>query len=835
MAEHVSTILLVFVYLVVSGLAGQWIASRLPWRDDIAQTRLPRALGFVLAPFLVGLISVALLALPFTKSGLFFVAAPLIILAPFAVLALRAGSWRRGATHPPLLGAQLLRVILFLWAAFLLFNAIVYPLTQNDALEYAMVGRLLFETGTLASYPAISPETSIDGFYGPWTHPPLYVSMIALSNFIQGHADTPSLMRMIAPWFLLSATYATYILGNLVNARVGGFAAIILLSTPLMFLGADSALIDALTVASLVMLLCVLSGLDFSRKSAAVSLGVIIGLGMWTHSQALLFLPVGVFLMVILIGVKDVRRWLPAAGIAVLAALAISAAPYLRNLVVMGALISDEPAVFAFAPLDWRGYFDIARGLDHPVAILQYGLFKGWFSLEAYGLSYWFMTIGLVALAFGATRLSAKALWQPEMLRKDPRTALLYVAAGLFLCYFFGTLASILLGMNLMIKNERYLLTTLPAVALIGGYGLERLAVFLTLGTKNKWRPSAGDAVIAFLFTAELFIALHFTVVGFYYRFRLLPPAPVGFENWGSGEVTFLNKSFTSDTPFTAFPSIEAVQYMNTSLPSDALILAARPADMYYAERKMLSYLDLRLLPFYASSDAQEGADILADIGVTHIQMVDYYLPTSYNSVLKDIVADPGMSTLEYDNKGFQVFALKPSRARAQNEISFAPPDTQWATMQRYIIGGRKSLTDVGGDVSLLASGRSEKTFPAFHRDYSTYLMPAKTASGQSAAPLFFDVSDENEYILRLHLEGHGFIRIWAEQYKLVDGRLTAVNDKPENRIYEAVLSDSVPEQTILRRFKPSPDVDKITFKIEHLGKSKVTILDASLSELNTP
>ena len=374
MAAHIPTILLACAYLVISGLAGLWIAHRLPWREDILQTRLPRALGVLLAPFLAGLISVALLALPFSKSTGFFVYAPLVILAPFAILALRAGNWRKGAKHPPLLGAQLLRVILFLWAAFLLFNAIVYPLTQNDALEYAMVGRLLFETGTLASYPAISPETSVDGFYGPWTHPPLYVSMIALSNFIQGHADAPGLMRLISPWFLLSATYATYILGNLVNARVGGFAAIILLSTPLMFLGADSALIDALTVASLVMLLCVLSGLDFSRKSAAIALGVIIGLGMWTHSQAILFVPVGVFLMILLIGVKNSRGWLLAAGFAILAALAISAAPYLRNLAVMGVLISDEPAVFAHPALDWRGYFSIARGLDHPVAVIQYGL-----------------------------------------------------------------------------------------------------------------------------------------------------------------------------------------------------------------------------------------------------------------------------------------------------------------------------------------------------------------------------------------------------------------------------------------------------------------------------
>ena len=99
--------------------------------------------------------------------------------------------------------------------------------------------------------------------------------------------------------------------------------------------------------------------------------------------------------------------------------------------------------------------------------------------------------------------------------------------------------------------------------------------------------------------------------------------------------------------------------------------------------------------------------------------------------------------------------------------------------------------------------------------------------------PLFFTVSADHEYMLKLDIEGRGFLTVWVEEYAsdTAQGRLQI----SENRLYETVLSESVPRQTILRRFKPLPETSFITFKIEHLGKSKVEILDASLTELQYP
>ena len=69
-----------------------------------------------------------------------------------------------------------------------------------------------------------------------------------------------------------------------------------------------------------------------------------------------------------------------------------------------------------------------------------------------------------------------------------------------------------------------------------------------------------------------MLVVLYLGVVGFYYRFRLLPPAPTAFAAGPDGEITFLYKSFNSQTPYTRLPAMQAIQYVNATLPEDAVI-----------------------------------------------------------------------------------------------------------------------------------------------------------------------------------------------------------------------------------------------------------------------
>ena len=77
----------------------------------------------------------------------------------------------------------------------LIVNTAFLPLIQNDSLEYATVGRLLFESATCFRILPSTLKQAGPDFYGPWTHPPLYAALIYLSYVFQGNAESPGLMH----------------------------------------------------------------------------------------------------------------------------------------------------------------------------------------------------------------------------------------------------------------------------------------------------------------------------------------------------------------------------------------------------------------------------------------------------------------------------------------------------------------------------------------------------------------------------------------------------------------------------------------------------------------
>ena len=140
----------------------------------------------------------------------------------------------RSGSHLPIgLWEWVFGGLLAVWVIALLVNTAFLPLIQNDSLEYATVGRLLFESRDLSTYPAIHPELSRSGFYGPWTHPPLYVALIYLMYIFQGHAEIPGLMLWIAPWFALAGTGLVFAFGNLTSRVTGILSALVFISVPL--------------------------------------------------------------------------------------------------------------------------------------------------------------------------------------------------------------------------------------------------------------------------------------------------------------------------------------------------------------------------------------------------------------------------------------------------------------------------------------------------------------------------------------------------------------------------------------------------------------------------
>ena len=837
--------------ILLASVAGYVLSRRLPWLPAARAAGAPGVIGFSLGPFLLGVFTI--LALGFLPGHSH--AVHMAVVVGGLLILVVAGLFLSGARRlnklphvPKQPGVFLFSGLLVLWVVMLLVNSIFLPLLQNDALEYATVARLLYETRDLASYPALHPEQSTSGFFGPWTHPPLYVALGYFTQVIQGHANEPGFMRLIAPWFAICSTLLIVALGSLVSRLAGLISGVLFLSTPLLFAGANSALLDALPVLGIALIAALLICIEAKPSVRGLMAGCVAGLALWTHSQAILFLPLALTIIVLQNGMT---RWrisvIEAAGFCV-AAFALGAWWYLRNLSIFGSFISDNPAVFALPVLDWPAYFSYARGLNNWAAVIQYGLFKGWFSLEAFGWVFWLMLPGLVVGIKHACQPTLRAtfgLGGRQVLA--PERQVLWVSIALVAAYLAGVLMSIFAGLDLMIKNERYMLVILPFVSLLGGYilyvALRHGAMFVTNHSKKSIKK---DLLILLVLIFILILIIQLIVVGVYYRWQSVPDKIIINEYDLSEEIEYKQQEI--DKPvfqrhLEHFPNMVVMVWARENLPKDALVLSLRPADMYYARRKMVSYLDERMLPVYRERSPLQAARMLRDLGITHLHIPDYGLPVGYNSVINQIVSDPSLTQLIHSACGTQILRLLPTSMNSEevvvlDKIDFTPGRDDWARYTNLILGGRKALGALPAVAQSLIDGDKSSVrwaIPLLHRDFSTIIANGYgiPLTNTSRSDMLLSVRGGAEYRVTFDLEGDAFVKLWMIQ---IDDNNELLNCTPrtfKNRISEFVLSESNKIQKFSRRFITLPNAARIRFGIEHVGHSRIQIHQAILEHLN--
>lgn len=836
--------------VLLASAAGRALSLLIPWPSAAWRVGLPGAVGIALGPFMLGIASVFVLQFfPGWShlTHLVLVVAALAVIKVTAILCNRDLGQKQITTSNRKFGEYFFFFLISLWLIMLFVNSIFIPLLQNDALEYATVGRLLYEARDLSAYPAINPEQSTSGFFGPWTHPPLYVSLIYLTQTIQGNADEPGFMRLIAPWFAACATLLIFALGSLVNRMTGLIAALVFLSTPLMFTGADSALVDALPVLGICLVVTAILCVDASPMVRGAIVGIALALALWTHSQAVLFLPLAVVAIVLQNGARGFRSTIQETVSLSSVVLLFGAWPYWRNLKIFGSPISDNPAVFAMPSLDWRGYFTIGRGLDGWIPSVQYGLLKGWFSLEAYGWAFWLMTLG-AGITF---KYLYRSNWRATLIVGGRKTfdlgrQALWVSLIFIFVYLSGVLLSILAGLDLMIKNERYMLVILPLVAILAGYGsqelLNRGALFVTSPKNSTWRRET-LAIGGMAITLVLFLQL-FLIAGFY-RWRWSPSQVDITLSDNESAITHKMAELTKSRFrrfLEVFPNALTMYWVRENLPHDALVLSLRPADMYYAQRKMVSYLDERLLPVYQESSPLLAMRLLRELGITHLHVPDYGLPVSYNSVLDRIIDDPELSRLIYSAGGTQILQLQPigetqSTSVVVQSVDFTPPKSSWTRYLQINLAGRKALGALGiGSAQSLNSeiSNSAMSVRIFHRDFSTILA---NGLGQDLDTPRLDsilqVKGSREYRVTFKVEGDGLIKIWLAEFDargLILSR--SITDQKVGRISEIVLTECAGTKRVSRRFLTSPHAAYVRFGIEHVGHSKLKIKEAVLENI---
>jgi len=475
-----TSIVLFLLFIILSLIAGMGVSALSPWRASIRGTLVPLSFGAALSPFIFCFSGIIVLLLLPGFSHRTHLLVSILVLSLFSVALI--GYVRKkglgfhvqyGSGRPADWFIMMSWVLIILWLIGLLYNTLFIPLMQNDALEYAMVSRELYFERDLSIYPLLNSSSNVTGFYGPWTHPPLFVAGQYMSRVIFGADELTSSLRLLAPWFYISTCFLIYSSATIFNRYAGVVAVLIFISSPLLFLGVGQSLIDSLPVAGMSL---VMVSLAFFRRDDLLSQvlrGVILGIALWTHSGAILLVPLLLLNICMLNGLKYYKKSMWQCGVVLLTALLVSFWPYLNNIRHFGAPISDNPQVFALGELNWAEYFLFSRGISSVPEQIQYGLFKGWSMLEAYGIAFW---VSLLGLFFYFRRAATKRLFYLIGV-SGVSTARYYLGSLIvfYMGYLLGILLSIVIGIDLMIKNERYLLILLPVVSIYSGYGLSQL------------------------------------------------------------------------------------------------------------------------------------------------------------------------------------------------------------------------------------------------------------------------------------------------------------------------------------------------------------------------
>ena len=803
-----------FLLLVVlSTLTSLGLSSLMPWLESAKKAHMHIAAGVLLAPFLIGILTVlALFLLPRAANTLHIY----LIYAFFSIGTLfyfiRRSSVSIIVIKKKFIDDQLihnlLKTIFIILILLLLFFVIAFPLVENDPLEYAIVGREIFYTRTLSMYPLLNSESNLSGFFAPWTHPPLYVSLIYLMSALQNSADTPGLMRLISPWFFLSSLYAMISLGRLYNNTLGLLCGLMFIGVPLLFFNSGGAHIDSLIASGTIMLLLALIGLDKKHNSFATFLGLFLALSLWTHSLAIILIPFTILAILLHFGFHGWSSATKILFITTVVSFLLASGPYINNYLKLGAIVSDNNKIFALPKLAWSDYFLYSRGISDFSGKIS-GLLNGWFSISSYGFIFWMWLAGcfiFLSKQGGVKRFVIIIISGLKQIHI--RHYLFWLSIFLICLYFVGNIILISFGRNNLIQNQRYIIIIVPFLCLLAAYfnycilGLIKNIFFLF---KKNYRSLKKYIIlpICLIFFLQIFPIIMYVV------YKAINQYYVPYKN---------NKLIVSQNHLSGEQDQELYNLIIKSIPKDSIIFSMRPSNMYYADRKMISYLDDRLLSFYQEQDPSVAFGILKSLGVSHILMTDYTLPSFNNSQLKFILADPRFSRLVYSGKDMtQLYELRSSVQISQKKLKkidlLQEPYTWINSLHIPIMFSLKISSEFYDKKSI------ENTF-AYFTSRKLALNEISITKDLSKGLL---IEEPGEYIISLNLAGEGYVKLWLESNKFFS-TTTLLGD--------FVLSSSKPKMEFLRRVAFRNKNTNFSLWIEHKG-SRIKIEKIILEQLS--
>jgi len=549
------------------------------------------------------------------------------------------------------------------------------PLSANDPLEYFFVARAVYERQQLwGVYPMIDPDIA-RGFYGPWTHPPGFVLMIAWAFLIQGTASVAGIAKLINVFHMLPMALIAFAFAGGTNRYRGIVAALLVVTVPSFFQQMLIAHVDLSRIGLWTATFCLLpSWFRECRWRNSVALGVVVGLAMFVHSIGVLFWPIFAGLLILVRGPSYLTRS-ARVGVMAFACMAVVATDYWNNFQHFGRVIGDSAPLWEIKELKLDTFLADSRGIKTFSDKLNKGVWGQFDDLKLYGPTGAIFLFA--AVAYIATLLAAARLNLLRLLRHVSAPA----ERSVFLLSALGFLAivtlSAFLDMNLIVKNYRYTMTMLPLYAILAPILIDTSMRYLRLTragqawlAQNALRRNVKGLVDRmpanwfqgkFLTLATALIVLFALVYVGWDAGRSLRSARTAFPITQPDPETLPGQLVLECAQGGNLQAIGAInqRVAASKSGSNAKILALRPSDMtYYAHFPFVSYLNPVLLPSFVAQNGEDALQHLTQLGITHILLPSYRMGEVENSAIGKIVGDPNLSTPEYNFGGFVLMRL---------------------------------------------------------------------------------------------------------------------------------------------------------------------------------
>lgn len=593
--------------LLAGGIASALVLCRLG-----CPPRSGWVIGFAVGPILLGL-------LPVELSFLFPVGLTRAILLVTCGV---AGFWPRPKSLPTIVGEKtepippsipLMTLAALSVAAFLVMPWIS-PLMAHDATEYGLLAVRLAEQGGTAAYP-ITPADPETGFFFPSSHPRGYAALVATGiDPNLSLPDTP--MRVVTSWYLILYLAAITLL---TPAGIPKTISLLLgTSAPLFLIQAMDLSIDpiriSLTATSMV---AVLEVLKKPSLGLSITCGIAFGGLASVHSSSIASIAL-LTLAIILLSHEPLPRRARLTTIVIGTTCLLGGWQYLANLVERGSPVSDLVEIWEIDSLGEKEDLRIRRGLQSFPQRLQ-KIAQLFTTISVFGLI-WIVAIPgffrLFRVRFDPATLrftlmeaaEGRILWRPG-------ASLAGRVSVIFLLGYLTAMAiSGVAGIDLLIKNPRYPMTTVPAATVLAAIGIFALPMPWRIWTSGLILTSTMAALTIILSGS---LALPSVVA---------PSSNDWLAEGGNQDLT-----------------LSIAREVTRAEPHKTIVTSQGPWARWVGS-SMVSHIDDRLIPTYLGKNSAETLKTLEELDVRHIYYSSYFPACWTNSPILDIVMSPGLS-----------------------------------------------------------------------------------------------------------------------------------------------------------------------------------------------